>query len=151
TKKGYPKWLNLFGLFSVDLQAKTAAFTTGLADAAKGARGSFQDIKDGASDMGKETGASMMEARHGVMLLGEEFGVHLPRALTSFIASIGPIGAAMEAAFPFLAIAVGATLLIEHLAKMHEAGEKLTDDQMKFGTAAQNAFNQLDDKILQAQ
>jgi hypothetical protein len=101
--------------------------------------------------MGRATSGHMMEARHGVMLLGEEFGVHLPRALTSFIASIGPVGAAMEAAFPFLAIAVGATLLIEHLAKMHEAGEKLTDDQVHFGTAVQNAFNQLDQKLIQAQ
>ncbi len=57
----------------------------------------------------------------------------------------------MEAAFPFLAIAVGATLLLEHLTKMKEAGEALTEDQIKFGTAANNAFNQLDEKILQAQ
>jgi hypothetical protein len=93
----------------------------------------------------------MMEARHSVMILGEEFGVKIPRALAGFIAGLGPVGAAMEAAFPFLAIALGATLLIEHLTKMHEAGEKLTEDQTKFGTAAQNAFNSLDNKILQAQ
>jgi hypothetical protein len=84
------------------------------------------------------------------MMLGEEFGVHLPRALTTFIAGLGPIGPALEAAFPFMAIALGATLLIEHLAKMHEAGEKLTDDQVRFGTAVNNAFNSLDEKIIQA-
>jgi hypothetical protein len=121
-----------------------------MAEAAKSARGAFTDIKTGSGEMGREVGGNMMEARHGVMLLGEEFGIHLPRALTTFIASIGPIGAAMEAAFPFLAVAVGATLLIEALVKMHEAGEKLTSDQMKFGTAVQNAFNSLDQKILQA-
>jgi hypothetical protein len=93
----------------------------------------------------------MGEARHSVMLLGEEFGVHIPRALATFIAGLGPIGAALEAAFPFLAIAVGATLLIEHLVKMQEAGQKLTEDQVKFGTAAQNAFNALDQKLIQAQ
>jgi hypothetical protein len=141
-----PVWL-----LSVDLQTKTATFTTGLADAAKGARGSFQDIKSGANEMGRETSYSMMEARHSVMVLGEEFGVHLPRALTSFIASIGPLGAALEAAFPFLAIALGATLLIEKLTKMHEAGEKLTEDQARFETAANNAFNTLDQKLTQAQ
>jgi hypothetical protein len=101
--------------------------------------------------MGEETGCSMMEARHRVMMLGEEFGIKLPRALSGFIASIGPIGAAMEAAFPFLAIAMGATLLIEHLTKMHEEGEKLTEDQVRFGTAVSNAFNSLDNKLLQAQ
>src|ERR1700735_1260822 len=131
-------------VLSVDLQTKTAVFQSGMADAAKAARGSFNDIKSGADEMGRATGGSMMEARHGVMLLGEEFGIHLPRALTTFIASIGPVGAAMEAAFPFLAVAVGATLLIEALVKMHEAGEKLTQDQIVFGTAVQNAFNALD-------
>jgi hypothetical protein len=140
-----PVWV-----LSVDLQTKTATFQTGLADAAKAARGSFGDIKGGAGEMGGTVNYSMMEARHSVMMLGEEFGVHLPRALTSFIASIGPLGAMLEAAFPFLAIALGATLLIEHLVKMHEAGEKLTEDQVKFGTAVQNAFNTLDEKILQA-
>src|ERR1017187_5380461 len=140
-----PVWV-----LSVGLQTKTATFTTGMADAAKTARGSFSDIKSGAQEMSQQTGYSMTEARHGVMLLGEEFGVHLPRALTSFITSIGPVGAAMEAAFPFLAVAVGATLLIEHLAKLRAAGLQLTEDQEKFGTAAQNAFNKLEDKIIQS-
>ena len=136
---------------SVNLETKTAVFTSGLADAAKSARGAFNDIKGGSGEMGGAVSGHMMEARHGVMLLGEEFGIHLPRALTTFIASIGPIGAAMEAAFPFLAIAVGATLLLQHLNKMREAGLALTDDQMKFGTAVENAFNTLDTKIIQAQ
>ena len=142
-----PVWV-----LSVDLQTKTATFQTGMADAAKSARGAFQDIKQGAGEMGGATEYSMMEARHSVMILGEEFGVHLPRALTSFIASIGPLGGALEAAFPFLALSrVGATLLIEHLTKMHEAGEKLTDDQVNFGTACQNSFNVLQDKLIQSQ
>src|ERR1700733_3465926 len=135
---------------SVNLETKTATFQSGMADAARSARGAFSEIKQGADEMGRETSGSMMEARHGVMLLGEEFGIHLPRALSTFIASIGPIGAAMEAAFPFLAIAVGATLLIEALVKMHEEGEKLTQDQLVFATSVQSAFNQLEDKLLQA-
>jgi hypothetical protein len=141
-----PVWV-----LSVDLQTKTATFQSGMADAARSARGAFTEIKDGAGKMGEATGYSMMEARHGVMMLGEEFGIKLPRALSGFIASIGPIGEAMEAAFPFLAIAMGATLLIEHLMKMHEEGEKLTEDQVRFGTAVSNAFNSLDGKLLQAQ
>jgi hypothetical protein len=135
---------------SVDLQTKTATFTSGLADAAKGARGSFNEIKEGAAEMGASTGHSMTEARHSVMLLGEEFGVHLPRALTSFIASIGPIGEAMEAAFPFLAIVVGATLLLEHLSKLKAEGDKLTESQLNFGTTTANVLNGLNDKLLQA-
>jgi len=140
-----PVWV-----LSVDLQTRTATFTSGLADAAKGAKTSFQDIKSGAQEMGRETAYSMFEARHGVMLLGEEFGIHLPRALTSFIAGLGPIGHAMEAAFPFLAIVVGATLLLEHLSKLKEKGEKLTESQINFGTTVSNVLRGLDDKLLQA-
>jgi len=140
-----PVWV-----LSVDLQTKTATFQSGMADAAKAARGSFNEIKEGAGSMASETGYKMSEARHGVMLLGEEFGIHLPRALTSFIASLGPIGAAMEAAFPFLAIVVGATLLLEHLSKMREAGEKLTESQIQFGTTVSNVLTGLDNKLLQA-
>lgn len=135
---------------SVDLQTKTATFQSGMSDAARAARGSFNDIKSGAGDMARDVGTNMGEARHGVMLLGEEFGIHLPRALTTFIAGLGPIGAAMEAAFPFLAIVVGATLLIEHLAKVREEGEKLTEAQAHFGVVAANVLNDLDDKLLQA-
>src|ERR1700743_883575 len=141
-----PVWV-----LSVDLQTKTATFQSGMAEAARSARGAFTDIKSGSGEMAGEVGTNMMEARHGVMLLGEAFGGHLPRALTTFIASIGPVGAAMEAAFPFLAIAVGATLLIEALVKMHEAGEKLTEDQVRFGTAVETAFNSLDQRLLQSE
>jgi hypothetical protein len=141
-----PVWV-----LSVDLQCKTATFQSGLSDAARTARGSFNDIGSGAEGMGRRMGSGMTEARHSVMMLGEEFGVHIPRALASFIASLGPVGAALEAAFPFLAVIVGATLLIEHLAKIREAGEKLTTDQVKFGTAVENAFNTLDQKLIQAQ
>lgn len=140
-----PVWV-----LSVDLQTKTATFQSGMADAAKAARGSFNDIKSGAGDMGRDVSTNMTEARHGVMLLGEEFGIHLPRALTSFISSLGPIGAAMEAAFPFLAIIVGATLLIEHLEKVKEEGEKLTEAQMHFGAVTATVLNDLDQKLLQA-
>lgn len=140
-----PVWV-----LSVDLQTKTATFQSGMADAAKSAKGAFNDIRSGAGEMGRETSFSMTEARHSVMILGEEFGVRLPRALTSFVAGLGPVGAAMEAAFPFLAIILGATLLLEHLSKMREEADKLTEAQAHFLTATNNAFNALDQKILEA-
>lgn len=141
-----PVWV-----LSVDLQTKTATFQTGLAQAARSARGAFTEIKTGAAEAGAATGYSMMEARHSVMILGEELGAHLPRALTTFIASLGPLGPALEAAFPLLAISLGASLLIEKLAEMHAAGEKLTEEHIAFGTAANMAFNSMREKVLQAQ
>jgi len=131
---------------SVNLETKTAVFQTGLADAAKAARSSFGEIRDAAGEMSggvaeaaSATEYSMTGARHSVVMLGEEFGIHLPRGITTFIASLGPVGAAMEAAFPFLAIILGATLLIEHLTKIGEAAEKAAeagrklDDDMTVG------------------
>jgi hypothetical protein len=136
---------------SVDLQTKTATFTSGLADAAKGARSSFNDIKSGAQDMGRETSYSMMEARHSVMMLGEEFGVRLPRALSTFIASLGPIGPALEAAFPFLAIATAATLLLEHIGKMHESAAKTAEAWRKVADVGAEAFEVMHDRLIQAE
>ncbi len=46
-----PVWV-----LSVDLQAKTATFQSGMAEAAKSAQGAFGDIKSGSGDMGREVG-----------------------------------------------------------------------------------------------
>jgi hypothetical protein len=134
---------------SVDLQARTATFQSGLADAARAARGSFSEIKDGAADAGRGTAYSLMEARHATMMLGDELGLKIPRALAGFISSLGPLGPALEAAFPLLALVAGAQLLIEHFAKLHEAGAKLSDSQMNFGTTVASVLNSLNDRLLE--
>ena len=135
---------------SVDVEAKTATFKGDMGEAAKTARKSFTDIEHGAAGMAQSTRMSMTDAREGVMLLGEQFGIRLPRALTTFLAELGPVAGAIDAAFPFIAVAALAGILIEKLVKLHEAGIKLTEDQIKFGSAAQGAFNDLDKKLLQA-
>ena len=140
-----PVWV-----LSVDLQTKTATFQSGMADAAKSARGAFTEIKSGSSEMGSSIGGNMFASRHAIMAVSEAFGVQVPRAITALLAHIGPLGAALEAAFPFAAIALGAVLLIEKLGEMQEAGIKLTEDQVRFGTTAQEVFNSLDQRFLQA-
>jgi hypothetical protein len=50
-----PVWV-----LSVDLQTKTATFSTGMADAARSARGAFTDIKQGGDEMGRAVSGSMM-------------------------------------------------------------------------------------------
>ncbi len=122
-----------------------------MADAAKSARTAFSDIKSGSSEMSGHVGGNMFATRHAVMAVSEAFGVQMPRAITALIAHVGPLGAALEAAFPFAAIGLGIVLLIEHMEALKAAGIKLTEDQVNFGTAAQNAFNMLDQKILQAE
>jgi hypothetical protein len=108
-------------------------------------------IQSGSNEMGGHVGSNMFAARHSVMALSEAFGTQMPRAITAFIAHIGPMGAILEAAFPFAAIGLAAVMLIEHLGALHAAGVKLTEDQVRFGTAVQNAYNQLDQRIIQAQ
>jgi hypothetical protein len=136
---------------SVDLQAKTAVFQSGLADAAKSARGAFADIKSGGKEMGGEMSFSMMEARHSVMLLGEDVGIKMPRALAGFVAGLGPVGPALEAAFPLLAIIALAVLFVEHLNKMKESAEKLTQSHLGFEHAAAHAFDTLEGKLRAAE
>jgi hypothetical protein len=138
-------------VLSVDLQAKTATFQSGMADAAKSACGSFNDIKTGSSEMGGHVQTNMFASRHAIMAVSEAFGDTMPRAITALIVHIGPLGAALEAAFPFAAIALGAVLLIEHFTKLQATGVHLTQTQKEFGIAAVNAFNQLDQKLLQSQ
>ena len=136
---------------SVDLQTKTATFQSGMADAAKAARGSFNDIKEGAREMGESTRGSMMEARHSVQMLGEEFGVHLPRGLTMFITSLGPVAAAMEAAFPFLAIAMAAKILMDHLGKTSEEAGKTAAAWKKVASVGAEAFDVMQSRLTQAE
>lgn len=140
-----PVWV-----LSVDLQAKTAAFSAGMGEAARNARGSLNEIRGEASKAGEHVGFSMKEARHSVMILGEEFGVRIPRALAGFLAGLGPLGPAMEAAFPFMAIVLGITIFLEHLKKVKEEQAQLVEGQEKFGTAVQNAFNDVEKRMLDA-
>src|ERR1043166_9201941 len=133
------------GKLTIDLEAGTYQYTSTLDKAGVDAEKAAGRIK-GAFDK-----VDFAEARGGMMLFDDLVGVKLPRHVTSFISSLGPIGAAMEAAFPFLAIAVGAVVLIEHLTKLKETAEKLDTDTAKFETTINTTFGSLDDKLLQAQ
>lgn len=67
------------------------------------------------------------EAKGGIMLLGEEIGIHLPRHVQAFLATLPGIGVAMAAAFPILAVvAIGKALFdfTEKLQKHKEEAEK---------------------------
>jgi hypothetical protein len=87
--------------------------------------------------MGKST-VNIREARGEAMLLGEAFGVHLPRHVTSFIATVPGVGEALSAAF-------SATAVLFVLDAVVKLTEKVTDfisttmiytDQMKAAEAA---------------
>ncbi len=109
------------GKLIVDLEANTATFTGPLANAEKLARGNAKGIQDAFNGM--EFGS----ARGGMMVMDELIGIHIPRHVTALIAQMPILGAAMELAFPLLAVlAIGKAIfeLVEKTQKHTEEVEK---------------------------
>jgi hypothetical protein len=73
--------------------------------------------------------ADMGEAKGSIALLGEEFGVHLPRHLRTFVAELPGVSAAMSAAFN----AVAVFMLLDIVVK---TGEKIVEFARKNEEAA---------------
>jgi hypothetical protein len=135
------------GTLQVDLISNTASFTGPLDKAGQQAKRTAKDIQDGFNGM------DLGEARGSIMVLGEELGIHLPRHVQAFIATLPGVGAAMNAAFPILAVvAIGVAVFeaAEKLAKLGEEAKKIAQGQISLGTAINSTFNSLDAKLLQA-
>src|SRR6202451_1446073 len=89
------------------------------------------DFGDAAEEAGQRTQSSMREARGEVALLGEEFGIRLPRHVRSFIAELPGVGEAMSAAFSATAI----LFVAQAIAQATEKLTKLTADYLIFTDA----------------
>jgi hypothetical protein len=137
----------VIGTLTVNLEANTAKFEGDLGKAS----GKAEDFGKRAEGAGRRVSGGMRESNEAVIALGETFGVRLPSSITRTIAGLDSVGPALAAALPFAALAVGAVMFIEHLKKVREEAEKLAQDQSKFGLTAQEAFNTLDDKMLEAE
>lgn len=77
---------------------------------------------------GEKVKESMYEARGEIGLLGEAFGIHLPRHVRSFVAELPGVGAAMSAAFQATAVLFLIDALIqgvEKIAEWAEHGERM--------------------------
>lgn len=141
------------GALIINLQAQTAQFR---ADMGK-VKQDLDDLKDKSDGAGRVMGSSMTMSRESVMLLGDEIGVHLPRALTMYISRLPGVATAMQAAFPILGIVALIEIidkLIEHheaLAKaIRQAGEEAVNSAVKQAdqTKALELTNlKLDDQI----
>lgn len=147
-----PVWV-----LSVDLQAKTATFTTGLAQAAQNARGAFRDIKSGTDDMAQGFIASGNNVRAALGLIDNTIRGNHAAAMADLIREFKDSALVMSA-LPF-AVTIGgiaaiAGIAIEVAAKIkewREEQERLTQEQTKFGTTGQEVFNALDEKIIEAE
>lgn len=135
------------GTLTVDLVANTASFEGTMSKASGTARRSSREIQDSFNKM------NFGEARGGIMVMDELIGIHLPRHVQSFVAMLPGVGAAMEAAFPVLAVvAIGVAIgeAAEKMVKFKEEAQKVANDQTALGTAVSNTFNSLNEKLLQA-
>ena len=132
------------GKLIVDLEANTATFTGPLANAERLARGNAKGIQDAFNGM------DFGSARGGIMVIDELIGIHIPRHVTALIAQMPLLGAAMEMAFPLLAVVAVGKAIFEFVDKLHTETDKLTEDQSKFQVATFNAFNALEQKLLEA-
>ncbi len=135
------------GNLTVNLGLNAAGFSGGITEAGKAARKAGQDIKAGMEE-GKY---SMMEARHSIMMLGEEFGVHIPRGIQMMLSSLAPVGGLMAAAFPVIAIAAMVGIVEKVIAKINEYKEKAEASAVawsKLGEDGAEALHKLNEELL---
>ena len=94
------------------------------------------EMGEAGAEAGKKMASSFRESREAAMLLGEETGVRIPRALSSIAAHSAVIGPILETAFSGVAILAFADLAVR-------AGEKLADwvAETFIFTAADKALN----------
>jgi len=94
------------------------------------------------------------EAKGEAGLLGEMFGIHLPRHVRSFVAEIPAVATVLSSAFAATAI----LFLIEALAKAIEKiiewrheGERIAEAWEKVDDVQRKVFDNLEDKLIKAQ
>jgi hypothetical protein len=121
------------------------------ADALDDVAGGFKDAGTAATAAeapieaaGEATKVSMYEARGEVRLLGEEFGIRLPRHVGNFVASLPGVGEAMSAAFSATAVLFIAQALVQATEKLSEwvSANLIYTDAMKASNAEIVRHNQ---------
>src|SRR5438094_1508976 len=104
----------------------------------------FKTLQGHSERAGERVTYSMTQARHAIRGLGEEVGIHMPRFVSSFLADIPAVGAAMAAAFSVIAV-VG---LIEVLGQIPEALSKAIDWFDNFGEREKKALKEGTDEVM---
>jgi len=101
------------------------SYSTGMKKAAE----QVKQLQGATTQAASVTRQQMADARGSVMVLGEEMGVHLPRHVQRFIATLPGVSSAMSAAFSAVAvIAIGVAIF--------EAAKKVVDFMQKTDEAA---------------
>lgn len=147
-----PVWV-----LSVDLQTKTATFQTGMAEAARSARGAFGDIRSGAGEMAVGVSKGSIDVRHSLGLVDNVIrGAHA-QAMADLVRMYAQSAIVMNT-LPIAATAAGLALIggiayeaAERIKKMKEEAQKLRNALINQDTAGAGVFRQLDDEFLKAE
>ncbi len=128
-----------------------------MAEAARAARASFGQISSGAAEMGEGVSRGSLDLRHSLGLVDNVIrGAHA-QAMADLVRMYAQSAVVMTA-LPIAATVAGFALIggivYEVAQKIHEAKaaqEQLANSFTEAGTAANNAFRGMDDRILEAQ
>jgi hypothetical protein len=139
---------------------KAAASVNQVGDAADDAGVRLGAAGDSAGVAGEKISEGMevsrkttAEARGEAGLLGEAFGIHLPRHVRSFVAELPGIGAALSAAFAATAVLFLIEALatgVEKLEEWAQHAHRMALAWNEFNTQVATSFGGLDDKLLEA-
>lgn len=109
---------NVLKGIQVQIGANATPFATEMDKAARIAR-------QKAAEMRRAIEQEMAESKHSLHLLGDAFGVHVPRAIRGFISELPGVSKAMSLAFDGLAIIVVIKVIQEAVEKVKEFTEGL--------------------------
>src|SRR5579859_206052 len=103
----------------------------------------FNPAADVVEEAGQRMRGSMRDARGEVRLLGEEFGIHLPRHVSNFVAELPGVGTALGAAFQATAVLFIAQALIQATDKLSDliGNTLIFTDKMRESNAEIEAEN----------
>jgi hypothetical protein len=107
----------------------------------------FTGLGESAGSAARQTMGSTRETREALRGLGEEIGVRMPRFVSGWLASLGPVSGVMSAAFAPIAV-IG---LVEVLGKIPEALEKGVDWLHGWTAEAKKAFTETTKDALEFQ
>jgi hypothetical protein len=107
------------------------------------AQRSLNKLKGATGETARHTRAEMTEAKHAIHLVGDEIGVHLPRALQGFVAHLPGVAKAMAAAFDTVAVIGLVMVLVETGKKIFEWHEKREEEAKKTSEALKKMASEI--------
>jgi hypothetical protein len=113
---------NTIGEVNINLRMNLANFRKDVKDGTSAAG-------EGARQLGESMGSGTREARESLRLLSEEVGIHIPRGLQTFIATLPGVGTALNAAFSSVAVLAIIELIVKVAEKVGELRKKAEEFQ----------------------